>query len=82
MDVVERFHEIMKPIIKEEKKKPKILFHGKYKEYPNKNNPYIIFSPKNYHPKPITSPKDLNFSEEQWNQFDRNARKGVVPFCL
>ncbi|KAA6374181.1 MAG: hypothetical protein EZS28_030292 [Streblomastix strix] len=47
MDVVERLHEIMKPIIEEEKKKPKVMLPGQYKEYPNKDGPLFFYPPKN-----------------------------------
>ncbi|KAA6360150.1 MAG: hypothetical protein EZS28_044324, partial [Streblomastix strix] len=70
MDVIERFHEIMKPIIEEEKKKHKAMLPGQYKQYPNKDGPLFFYPPKNYRPTPIPRSKDLNLSEEQWNQFD------------
>ncbi|KAA6390366.1 MAG: hypothetical protein EZS28_014108 [Streblomastix strix] len=82
MDVIERFQEIMKPIIEEEKKKPKIMLPGQYKHYPNKDGPLFFYPPKNYQPTPITRPKDLDLSEEQWKQFDGDVRYGVVPYCL
>ncbi|KAA6376530.1 MAG: hypothetical protein EZS28_027945 [Streblomastix strix] len=82
MDVVERLHEIMKPIIEEEKKKPKVMLSGQYKEYLIKNDPAFFYPPKNYRPTPIPRPKDLNFSDEQQNQFDGYIREGVVPYCL
>ncbi|KAA6364415.1 MAG: hypothetical protein EZS28_040057 [Streblomastix strix] len=82
MDVVERFHEIMKPIIEEEKKKLKIMLPGQYKEYPNKDGPAFFYSPKNYRLTPISRPKDLNLQEEQWNQFDGDVREGVVRLPL
>ncbi|KAA6348729.1 MAG: hypothetical protein EZS28_051965 [Streblomastix strix] len=31
---------------------------------------------------PIPRPKDLNLSEEHWQQFDGDVREGVVPYCL
>ncbi|KAA6364683.1 MAG: hypothetical protein EZS28_039789 [Streblomastix strix] len=82
MDVVERFHEIMKPIIEEEKKKPKIILPGQYKHSPNKDGPLFFYPPKNYRLTPIPRPKVLNLSEEQWKQFDGDIRQGVVPFSL
>ncbi|KAA6403505.1 MAG: hypothetical protein EZS28_000970 [Streblomastix strix] len=81
MDVVERLHEIMKLIIEEEKKKPKIILPGQYKQQLNKDGP--AFHPsKNYRQAPKPRPQDLNLSEEQWEQFDGDVRQGVVPFCL
>ncbi|KAA6396525.1 MAG: hypothetical protein EZS28_007947 [Streblomastix strix] len=72
----------MKPIIEEEKKKPRVMLPGQDKEYSNKDGP-LFFSPtKNYRPIPISRPKDLNLSEEQRNQFDSNVREGVVSYCL
>ncbi|KAA6335383.1 MAG: hypothetical protein EZS28_052972, partial [Streblomastix strix] len=82
MGVIERFHEIMKPIIEEEKKKPDTMLPGQYKHYPNKDGPVFFYPPKNYRPTPIPRPKDLNLSEEQWEQFDGDVRQGVVPYCL
>ncbi|KAA6369403.1 MAG: hypothetical protein EZS28_035069, partial [Streblomastix strix] len=82
MDVVERFHEIMKSIIDEEKKKPKTMLPGQYKHYPNKDGPMFFYPFKNYRQTPITGLKYLNLSEEQWNQFDEDVRKGVVLFRL
>ncbi|KAA6356709.1 MAG: hypothetical protein EZS28_047763 [Streblomastix strix] len=69
MGVIERFHEIMKPIIEEEKKKLQVVLPGQYKHYPNKDGPLFFYPPKNYRPTPIPRPKDLNLSEEQWEQF-------------
>ncbi|KAA6360505.1 MAG: hypothetical protein EZS28_043968, partial [Streblomastix strix] len=80
MDVIERLHEIMKPIIEEEKQKPKAMLPGQYKHYPNKDGPAFFYPPQNYHPTPIPRPKDLNLSEEQWQQFDGDVREGVVPY--
>ncbi|KAA6362980.1 MAG: hypothetical protein EZS28_041492 [Streblomastix strix] len=82
MEVIGKFHEIMKPIIEEEKKKPDTMLPGQYKHYPNKDGPMFFYPPKNYHPIPIPKPKDLNLSEEQWEQFDGDVRQGVVPYCL
>ncbi|KAA6361069.1 MAG: hypothetical protein EZS28_043404 [Streblomastix strix] len=82
MDVVERFHEIMKPIIEEEKKKPKIMLPGQYKHYPNKDGHLFFYPPKNYRPTPISRPKYLNLSEKQWKQFYMNVLEGVVPFSI
>ncbi|KAA6381339.1 MAG: hypothetical protein EZS28_023131, partial [Streblomastix strix] len=76
MDVIEKFHEIMKLIIEEEKKIPKVMLLRQYKEYPNKDGPLFFFPPKNYCPTPILRPNDLNLSEEQWKQFD-----GDVPWA-
>ncbi|KAA6403177.1 MAG: hypothetical protein EZS28_001303 [Streblomastix strix] len=69
MDVVKSFHEIMKPMIEEEKKKPKILLSGQYKEYSNKDGRAFFYSSKNYRPTPIPRSNDLNLSEELRNQF-------------
>ncbi|KAA6386640.1 MAG: hypothetical protein EZS28_017833 [Streblomastix strix] len=82
MEVIERLHEIMKPIIEEEKKKPDTMLPGQYKHYPNKDGPMFFHPPKNYHPTPIPRPKDLGLPEEQWEQFDGDVRQGVVPYCL
>ncbi|KAA6388233.1 MAG: hypothetical protein EZS28_016241 [Streblomastix strix] len=80
MEVIEKFHEIMKPIIEEEKKKPDTMLPGQYKHYPNKDGPLFFYQPKIYHPIPIPRPKDLILSEEQWEQFDGDVRQGVVPY--
>ncbi|KAA6361699.1 MAG: hypothetical protein EZS28_042772, partial [Streblomastix strix] len=48
IDVIEKFHEIMKLIIEEEKKKPKIILSVQCKEYPSKDGPASIYPPKNY----------------------------------
>ncbi|KAA6398278.1 MAG: hypothetical protein EZS28_006198 [Streblomastix strix] len=53
MEVIERFHEIMKPIIEEGKKKPDTMLPGQYKHYPNKVGRMFFYPPKNYHPTPI-----------------------------
>ncbi|KAA6383124.1 MAG: hypothetical protein EZS28_021351 [Streblomastix strix] len=82
MGVIGRFHEIMKPIIEEEKKKSQVMLPGQYKHYPNKDGPLFFYPPKNYRPTPIPRPNDLNFSEEQWEQFDGDLRQGVVHYCL
>ncbi|KAA6366943.1 MAG: hypothetical protein EZS28_037530 [Streblomastix strix] len=82
MDLIERFHEILKQIVEEEKKKPKAMLPGQYKLYPNKDGPMFFYPPKNYRPTPIPRLKDLNLSEEQWTQFDGDVREGVVPYCL
>ncbi|KAA6372960.1 MAG: hypothetical protein EZS28_031514 [Streblomastix strix] len=65
MDVIERFHEIMKPIIEEEKKKPETMLPGQHKHYSNKDGHLFFYPHKNYRPTPIPRPKDLNLSEEQ-----------------
>ncbi|KAA6354414.1 MAG: hypothetical protein EZS28_050059, partial [Streblomastix strix] len=70
----------MKPIIEEEKKKPETMLPGQYKHYPNKDGPLFFYPPKNYHPTPIPRPKDLDLSEEQWEQFDGEVREDVVPY--
>ncbi|KAA6399695.1 MAG: hypothetical protein EZS28_004782 [Streblomastix strix] len=75
-DVIERFHEIMKLIIEQEKMKPKAMQPGQYKHYPNKDGPFFFYPPKNYRPTPIPRPKDLDLSEEQWKQFDGDVREG------
>ncbi|KAA6384552.1 MAG: hypothetical protein EZS28_019923 [Streblomastix strix] len=82
MGVIERFHEIMKPIIEEEKKKPQVMLPGQYKHYPIKDGPLFFYPPKNYRPTPIPRPKVLNLSEEQWEQFDGDVRQGVVPYLI
>ncbi|KAA6375616.1 MAG: hypothetical protein EZS28_028855, partial [Streblomastix strix] len=82
MEVIEKFHEIMKPIIEEEKKKPKAMLPGQYKHYPNKDGPFFFYPPKNYRPTSIPRPKDLNLSEEQWKQFDGDVRQGGVPYLI
>ncbi|KAA6361836.1 MAG: hypothetical protein EZS28_042638 [Streblomastix strix] len=82
MDVIEIFHEIMKPIIEEVKKKLKVMLPGQYKKYSNKEGPAFFYPLKNYRPTPIIRLKDQTLSEEQWNQFDGDVREGVVPFCL
>ncbi|KAA6385758.1 MAG: hypothetical protein EZS28_018711 [Streblomastix strix] len=81
MDIVEKFHEIMKPIVEKEKK-PKIMLPGQYKEYPNKDGLAFFYPPQNYRPTQVPGPKYLNLSEEQWNQFDGDLCEGVPPFCL
>ncbi|KAA6363192.1 MAG: hypothetical protein EZS28_041284 [Streblomastix strix] len=53
MNEVERFHEIMKQIIEEKKKKPKTMLPEQYKHYPNKDGPFFFYPPKNYSPTPI-----------------------------
>ncbi|KAA6380687.1 MAG: hypothetical protein EZS28_023788 [Streblomastix strix] len=82
MEVIERFHEIMKSIIEEEKKKPETMLPGQSKHYPNKDGPHFFYPPKNYRPIPIPRPKDLDLSEEQWEQFDGDVREGVVPHSV
>ncbi|KAA6401434.1 MAG: hypothetical protein EZS28_003032 [Streblomastix strix] len=86
MYVIERFHEIKKPIIEEEKKKPKTILSGQYKHYPNNDGPAFFYPPKNYRPTPIPRPKDLNLSEEQLKQFDgdwANLQRGsFIPGLL
>ncbi|KAA6388425.1 MAG: hypothetical protein EZS28_016048 [Streblomastix strix] len=77
MDVVEKFHEIMKPIIEEEKKKPKIMLPRQYYEYPNKDGPVFFYPLKTYRPTPNSRPKDLNRSEEKWKQFDGDIREDL-----
>ncbi|KAA6365050.1 MAG: hypothetical protein EZS28_039422 [Streblomastix strix] len=70
------------PIIEEEKKKPQVMLPGQYKHYTNKDGPLFFYPPKNYLPTPIPRPKDLNLSEEQWEQFDGDVRQGVVPHIV
>ncbi|KAA6402146.1 MAG: hypothetical protein EZS28_002334 [Streblomastix strix] len=65
MNVIERFHEIMKPIIEEEKKKPKTMQPEQYQHYLNKDGLAFFYPTKNYRPTPIPRPKDLDHSEEQ-----------------
>ncbi|KAA6363744.1 MAG: hypothetical protein EZS28_040728, partial [Streblomastix strix] len=55
------------------------MLPGQHKHYPNKDGPAFFYPPKNYRPTPITRPKDLNLSEEQWKKFDEDVRQGVVP---
>ncbi|KAA6364815.1 MAG: hypothetical protein EZS28_039657 [Streblomastix strix] len=62
MDVIERFHEIMKPIIEDEKKNLQIMLPGQYKHYPNKDGPLFSYPLKNYRPTPEPRPKDLNWA--------------------
>ncbi|KAA6363523.1 MAG: hypothetical protein EZS28_040949, partial [Streblomastix strix] len=78
--VIERFHEIMKPIIEEEKKKPQVMLPGQYKHYPNKDGPLFFYPPKNYRPTLIPRHKVLNLSEEQWEQFDGDG--SYIPGLL
>ncbi|KAA6402963.1 MAG: hypothetical protein EZS28_001505 [Streblomastix strix] len=80
MEVIERFHEIKKPINEEEKKKLKTMLLGQHKHFSNKDCPLFFYPPKNYRPTPIPRAKDLNLSEEQWKQFNGDIREGVVPF--
>ncbi|KAA6385515.1 MAG: hypothetical protein EZS28_018957 [Streblomastix strix] len=68
MNVIERFHEIMKPIIEKEKRKPKTMLPEQYKHYPNKDGLLFFYPPKNFRPTPIPRPKDLNLTEEQLNE--------------
>ncbi|KAA6368124.1 MAG: hypothetical protein EZS28_036348, partial [Streblomastix strix] len=80
LEAVEKFHEVMRPIVEEEKKKPKIMLSGQYMEYPNMDDPAFFYPPKNYRPTPIPRPKDLNLSDEHQNQFDGDVRQSVVPY--
>ncbi|KAA6398452.1 MAG: hypothetical protein EZS28_006025 [Streblomastix strix] len=82
MDVVEKFHELMKPIIEEEKKKPNVMLSGWYIEYLDKDGPVFFYPTNIYRSTPIPRPKDLNLSEEQQNQFDGDIREVVVNFYL
>ncbi|KAA6360761.1 MAG: hypothetical protein EZS28_043712, partial [Streblomastix strix] len=82
LDVVEMFHEIMKPIIEEETKKSQAVLPGQYKHYSNKDGPAFFYPLKNYRPTPISRPKDLTLLEKQWKQFDWDVCEGVVPYCL
>ncbi|KAA6358107.1 MAG: hypothetical protein EZS28_046365, partial [Streblomastix strix] len=50
MDVIEKFHEVMKLVIEEEKKKPQAMLPGQYKHYTNKDGPFFFYPPKNYRP--------------------------------
>ncbi|KAA6310521.1 MAG: hypothetical protein EZS28_056299, partial [Streblomastix strix] len=79
MDVIKKFHQIIKPIVEKQKKKPKVTLPGQYKHYPNKDGPLFFYPLMNYRPTPIPRLKDLNLSEEQWEQFDGDVREGVVP---
>ncbi|KAA6365688.1 MAG: hypothetical protein EZS28_038786, partial [Streblomastix strix] len=85
MEVIEKFHEIMKPIIEEEKKKPDTMLLGQCKHYPNKDGPMFFYPSKNYHPTPIPRPKDLDLSEEQTDDLEKwtNLPKGsYIPGLL
>ncbi|KAA6364923.1 MAG: hypothetical protein EZS28_039551, partial [Streblomastix strix] len=66
MEVIASFHEIMKPIIEEEKKKLETMLPAQYKHYPNKDGSMFFYPPKNYYPTPIHRLNDLNLTEEQW----------------
>ncbi|KAA6388118.1 MAG: hypothetical protein EZS28_016355 [Streblomastix strix] len=79
MDIVERFHEIMKSIIEKDKKKPKDMLPGQQKLYPNKYGPLFFYPPRNYRLTPIPRPKDQKFSEEQWKQFDGYVQWANLP---
>ncbi|KAA6398751.1 MAG: hypothetical protein EZS28_005724 [Streblomastix strix] len=82
MDVVERIHEIMKHIIEEKKKKKRqVTLAGQIERYAKQNDP-SFFSIKELSPIPTARRKDLDLSEEQWNQFDMDTREGVVPYCI
>ncbi|KAA6355467.1 MAG: hypothetical protein EZS28_049007 [Streblomastix strix] len=70
----------MKLIIEEERRKPKVILPGQYKQYQNQDGPAFFYLSKNYHPTPISRPKDLNLSEEQWEQFDKDVRE--VPEAI
>ncbi|KAA6374798.1 MAG: hypothetical protein EZS28_029674, partial [Streblomastix strix] len=80
MDVIQRYHILMKPIIEEEKKKPKIMLPGLYREYPNKDDSAFFYPPNNYRPTPILRLKDLNLSKEQLKQFDEDARDSAGSY--
>ncbi|KAA6374774.1 MAG: hypothetical protein EZS28_029696 [Streblomastix strix] len=82
MDVTDKFHEIIKPIVEEERKKLKAMLPVQNKHFPNKDDHFFFFPPKNYRLTPIPRPKDLNLSEEQWEQFDGDVRQGVVPLLF
>ncbi|KAA6382972.1 MAG: hypothetical protein EZS28_021502 [Streblomastix strix] len=82
MNVVEKFHEIMKQIIEKEKKKPKVTLLRQYTEHPNKDNLALFYPLKNYRLTPILRPKELNLTEQQWNQFLEYEREGIVPFVV
>ncbi|KAA6388045.1 MAG: hypothetical protein EZS28_016434 [Streblomastix strix] len=68
MDVVERFHEIIKLQVEKEKKKSKIMLPGYCTKYPNKDCPVFFYPPKNYHLTPICRLKDQSLLEKLWNQ--------------
>ncbi|KAA6374928.1 MAG: hypothetical protein EZS28_029547, partial [Streblomastix strix] len=70
MDIVEKFHEIMKPIIEADKKNLKVMLTRQYKEYPNKDGRAFLYPPKNYRSTSLPRHKVLNPSEQQWNQYD------------
>ncbi|KAA6363281.1 MAG: hypothetical protein EZS28_041191, partial [Streblomastix strix] len=85
-EVIERFHEIMKPIIEKQKKKPQVMLPEQHKHYPNKDGPLFFYPLKNCRPTPIPRPKDINLSEEQWKQFDGDwanlPRGSYIPGLL
>ncbi|KAA6395623.1 MAG: hypothetical protein EZS28_008847 [Streblomastix strix] len=65
VDAVGKFHVIMNLVIEEDKKKRKIMLPRQYKHFPNKDGHLFFYAPKNYHPTPISTQKDLNHSEQQ-----------------
>ncbi|KAA6354607.1 MAG: hypothetical protein EZS28_049866, partial [Streblomastix strix] len=82
MEVFERFHKIMKPIVEEEKMKPDTMLPGQYKHYLNKDDPMFFYPPKNYHPTPIPRPKDQDLPDEQGSHIPGllNISDGVAGF--
>ncbi|KAA6361275.1 MAG: hypothetical protein EZS28_043199 [Streblomastix strix] len=82
LDIVEMFFEIMKLVIDEEKKKPRIMLSEQNKELANKDDLTFFIPPMNYIPTSISRLKDQNLSKELWNLFDGSVREGVIPFHL
>ncbi|KAA6371871.1 MAG: hypothetical protein EZS28_032602 [Streblomastix strix] len=76
MDVVERFHEIMKPIIEEEKKNRKSCYLDNI-YITRTRKVFFFYPPKNYRSTPIPRPKDLNLS---YIQELLNFKDGLAGF--
>ncbi|KAA6372583.1 MAG: hypothetical protein EZS28_031890 [Streblomastix strix] len=81
-ELVGKFHKTMELIIEKERKKPQVKQTRKTKGYPNKDGPSFFYPPKNYRLTPISIPKDLELSEKQRKQLDREMSKGIVRFFL
>ncbi|KAA6363503.1 MAG: hypothetical protein EZS28_040969, partial [Streblomastix strix] len=58
------------------------MLPGQYNEYLNKDDPALFYPPINYRPTPIPRTKDLNLTEQQWNQFDWMYAKALSPFVF
>ncbi|KAA6354773.1 MAG: hypothetical protein EZS28_049700, partial [Streblomastix strix] len=67
MEVIERFQEIMKPIIEEEKKKPDTMLPGQYKHYPNNDGVagFINIHPRIYQSIPKAVIGLITFAAQQ-----------------